>query len=1178
MSSFSNKIALFESKSSKTLPTKNENNKSKNIISSNKKAEIKDNTKYDNLKFPEKKNNNDSKNNHDRQLTDNNLPNANKTFKNKLSMFEPKVQNNENKHIIKKDLKPIETNKKENHTKNITNKNNNEKEKSYKNDNKENKDNKLSSNFRDIINQLNSAASNNNKGKENNAHLKKAQTIINTNTTNKSSLDNNINNKNIFINNINKTNSNKAVNNFSNNINKSNSNNNENNLSKNINTKMPNNDTNKAIKTNNNINNINNATTSSINEKKNNTNDNNVDNLNINLNINKINEEKIDNPSLNNNIPSNTTLARSKTSINNSNPINISADKEGIGEIFLPSNLIPETVVNDTFCMAFFIASFNLENPKIIENSTELCSDCGHNLCTSGTAISSEIIFRYPKDDTKDFEISDLGASICFPNGIKICVDKIENHVKTLKNYSSILTNQNGKRYYMMTYHYYTKIKSEELNHDSEYYNSLNEQLTSAINSNGFIYIPYCMCLLSKYPFFNQMEKCLESMRFSLENYKSYPSEIYNFLTYFIKSIPIPPLGSKLFFPLPYYSDLLSINQPIYKDIFLFGDNPIVLLEYLSVEEIITIFRLLIFEQKILIIGNNYDAIAQVTYNLILLLYPLQWVHTYISIMTEKMLKYLQSFLPFFNGMHISLYELTSGILESIKENIFIFNINTHTFEMNTFPDLNSKSILKKINEIVPQFPKNIYNVMSFGLGVMKSYYDKKKEMKNFNINNTDEILPINIKIKQVFTQVFIEILYDYKDYLSVIEGKPIFNTNSFLEKRPKNESNFYKDFTETQLFQMFIQNNQEDSNRKDRTFFEEQLNIYQDLKVKTDFREEYINYYQENCDIYKHYIIKRDILDNFDKNNKKKINVKNEEEFTLADYKKYVKQKYFIYETYYNPNTILKSNKKVIKNKIILELSKIPDKYNFYIIPNQEFNFEVEKRKKSVRIKRSNDKNNANKAPNGNKKELSQEEKDEIKENIVDALTKIFKNEEIKDVEQSKKLIMDSLNTDYGRDLYSNILYQNNNISNESSFKFLNDIICNSVNKILKLKIPKDKIIFYCAKLLKSCQNFIKEENKKIYLSDILYPKFQKVQIVSELEFWKQWALLLNSDNKIEKDENKKWIESLKKIEETLPKFGFKKTMIYSTLADLGKDNIKDEAIFLAYMREVVMKLKIFH
>lgn len=66
------------------------------------------------------------------------------------------------------------------------------------------------------------------------------------------------------------------------------------------------------------------------------------------------------------------------------------------------------------------------------------------------------------------------------------------------------------------------------------------------------------------------------------------------------------------------------------------------------------------------------------------------------------MLKYLQSFLTFFNGMHISLYELASNILESIKENIFIIDINKHTFKMNTYPNLNTKNVIKKINEIVP--------------------------------------------------------------------------------------------------------------------------------------------------------------------------------------------------------------------------------------------------------------------------------------------------------------------------------------------------------------------------------------------------------------------------------------------------------------------------------------------
>ena len=149
--------------------------------------------------------------------------------------------------------------------------------------------------------------------------------------------------------------------------------------------------------------------------------------------------------------------------------------------------------------------------------------------------------------------------------------------------------------------------------------------------------------------------------------------------------------------PKSVYLEMLS--DPKYKDYILYGDNPCILLEYLSLDEIFIIMRLLLFEQKILLVGNNYDLIAQIAFNFYRLLYPFQWVHTLIPIMTQKMTKYLDSFLPFFNGMHISLYELVTGTLEEIEENIFIFNINKHTFEMNTYMNWNSRSIVKKINE-----------------------------------------------------------------------------------------------------------------------------------------------------------------------------------------------------------------------------------------------------------------------------------------------------------------------------------------------------------------------------------------------------------------------------------------------------------------------------------------------
>ena len=88
-----------------------------------------------------------------------------------------------------------------------------------------------------------------------------------------------------------------------------------------------------------------------------------------------------------------------------------------------------------------------------------------------------------------------------------------------------------------------------------------------------------------------------------------------------------------------------------------------------------------------------------------------------------------------------------------------------------------------------------------------------------------------NIAIKQAFIQAFIEILSDYKTYLTLVNEKPIFNTKALLEKKPKADSKFYKELTETQLFQLFIQNNPADKIAD--TFIEELFEIYDVLSDK---------------------------------------------------------------------------------------------------------------------------------------------------------------------------------------------------------------------------------------------------------------------------------------------------------------------------------------------------------
>ena len=889
----------------------------------------------------------------------------------------------------------------------------------------------------------------------------------------------------------------------------------------------------------------------------------------------------------------------------------LSKKKEpSISQIFLQKTSPKQKINNnDTFCSAFFISSFS-ENGNIVENSENYIADCGHDLCSKLPAMQPEILYKYPSEESKEYDINDLSASICFPNGIKICYQLDESKIKTYANYRSILTNQEGKKYYMMTLHFYHKIfnvdfyskynmcpiKHELLKYNNEYFEKLNVEdkenynqkldMYTKLNFHEYIFIPFCLCLISKYPYFNQMYKCLESIRIALSefnivknNWSQVFQEIKIFIEYLITSIPVPINNTKVSFGIPFYNQLIEIKKPNYKDIFIYGDNNIILLDELTVELIVLIFKLLIFEQKILLIGNNYDNISQISFNFISLLYPFKWGNTYIPIMSEQMLKYLESFLPFFNGLHYSLYERenTQNILKNASDNIFIININEKTIKINKYQDIKgNKANLKKINEILPNFPKNIESKLNLGLGVLKSYYEKKKLTKDFNKN--DDVLKINIKIKQVFIQIFIELLYGYENYLSIIDNCPIFNINGLLENRPKLDSEFYKEFTDTQLFQLFIQNNY----KKKDTFFINRMNEYLKLKEKNCFREMFENKCLAYCKINKNYIIIPYFLE---EKISKFLSINKNIEFEIKDLNNILEETNNKYEIFFTDDNSPKNKKVIIKEKMELnnfsnnDNNKINSCY-YYQIPDSEK--EKEYLMQNNLFDGSNDdykmKRTYSKKYKINGVELSKVEKYDIKENIVDILTKVYKNEFEENIQIDKKLLLDSLSTSYGRELFINILYENNNaIVDEKSFKFLYIIIFNCLLNFLKLELNENNLS-YCVKLVKSCSSFkIYGINNKnvIFLSDIIYPKLHDFRIVNKTDFWEKWLEIDANIKEVDKNNrDQKYFVCLENMHIIMVKMKLKKGFIVSVIGESAKENIQNQILYSLLMKKIVENL----
>ena len=935
---------------------------------------------------------------------------------------------------------------------------------------------------------------------------------------------------------------------------------------------------------------------------------------------------------------------------------NLSLDKpdnvDYNSKIFLDKTNISnkEQLKNDLFCECFFLTSFSKDNGKLLDNSEDFQAECNHDKCSKLPAMQPEIIYKYPKEDIKGLEINNLAASICYPTGIKLCYEDNEETIKTVKNYRSSFTNQVGERFFAVMYHLYLKMANSDFEvsysvtpikhqlkkyqdelyisfrdekEDEEIMNQLN--LYGEINYKEYVYVPFCLCLISRYPFIKQMEKCLESIMLSINKNEGEIDGLNQLITYIVKSIPAPPKQSVIFFPLPYHFELVEIRQPYFRDITQFGDNPFIILYYLSEKHVLSLFKLLIFEQKVLVVGKEYDTISEIILSFVSLLYPFEWIHTYIPIMSEKMIKFLQAFLPFFNGMNISLYKKAIPILAKAARGVFIFNIDEDKIEINSNLKKNSKYIKAStyIKKHFPSLPKNLETLILKELKAIKMNLQKGKD--GYDKYNA------NLRIKNLFIYIFVELLQDYKNYSYIIDDYPVFNSYLMIKEK-KSDKKFFKEFTGTQLFQMFIQNSL--FTDKDNTYFEQCLSKYMEYKNKgigmnyiypkfyDDLKKEDTSFFTiKNNYVIIPYFLKE--LENNEEINKNKALKFKKISLYLKSQNKIEKDENI------NNHGVLRENKRIIKNPIELDNDHDPYNYDLFLLPGQDiskliYNPKTEKQRgnsnsfrkmKSIKMgiisEESDDLENIIKItqlmPN-KENDLSEDERDEIKDNIREIMTRIYRSD-VSKLDEDKKTIMSCMEKQFGRDYFVSILNTGNankrdiKIVIEESYDFFSYVIFNSLLNILNLE--ENHHNYLCAiKLLKACLCIKATKNKKeILLSDDLFYKLEDYNYFKKPVFWTIWVedeltdadlevfkkyYKYNEDNNseylydnVESEEYNNYLKhsysALHDLNSIMLKIKLKNNVIISLITDLIKKYIIKEKDFQQIMHEVLNELQLY-
>ena len=458
--------------------------------------------------------------------------------------------------------------------------------------------------------------------------------------------------------------------------------------------------------------------------------------------------------------------------------------------------------------------------------------------------------------------------------------------------------------------------------------------------------------------------------------------------------------------------------------------------------------------------------------------------------MSDQMLKYLETFLPFLNGINKSLMPFVEKVFRDGEmeedDEVFLIYISEERDKIRLSSSIRGikKKVDKYIYDNVPPLPSALEKDLKYKLKKAKSELDSKTQY------TTQDIQKLELKIRDAFIDLFVEMFHDYSQYLSFLEEDTVFNKSLFLEKK-KSDVKFYNEVLDTQLFQQFTQNVVNDEVG------------YFNTKIAQKENKELDDKNKKSKEIQKKYYINPEFL-------KLETDINNDiKTLEKALNKKFPKNKAIIYRV------------PILEKIIEIDESKYNDKQCKIYMTQEEKELGKEKKeekkpKKKVIVASSSnimDKIKALKLEASesvkSQKGLSEKEQENMKELIKDYVVKIFKSEEIVWEAKEKTDLMNKLNLPFGRDFFISLLSKNTLnviLLKENSFHLLFQLIYNCIINTLKIA-ETDDILRDLVLLIKSTKYFGITEYASNYTMFEKYKiKIQDVPKIRQDNFWQIW------------------------------------------------------------------------
>ncbi|XP_077800256.1 DENN domain-containing protein 3 isoform X2 [Macaca mulatta] len=214
-------------------------------------------------------------------------------------------------------------------------------------------------------------------------------------------------------------------------------------------------------------------------------------------------------------------------------------------------------------------------------------------------------------------------------------------------------------------------------------------------------------------------------------------------------------------------------------------------------EKVLQVLTCFLTEQRIVFFSSDWALLTLVAECFMAYLYPLQWQHPFVPILSDQMLDFVMAPTSFLMGCHLDHFEEVSKeadglVLVNIDHGSITYSKSTDdNVDIPDVPLLAAQTFIQRVQSLQLHHELHAAHLLS------------STDLNEAQAHRRAWQQKLNCQIQQTTLQLLVSIFRDVKNHLNYEHR--VFNSEEFLKTRAAGDHQFYKQVLDTYMFHSFL-------------------------------------------------------------------------------------------------------------------------------------------------------------------------------------------------------------------------------------------------------------------------------------------------------------------------------------------------------------------------------------